>query len=303
MLGYFLLKFRASYFGSFDLFQVISQGVEFLGYVIILIFSTFEMELARGVLNPVSLISKLHVQVGVTDSENEALSLSSIPVSILSSLTVLESNVLDKSVSCLSAGVPDESLRCLDAFQLGVSYETMTCLDVLGSGATDVPLCGSDVSDRRVSCLDMVGLSVSDERVSCLSTGVSEDSVSCLSVCWSDVSCASVTCPDDMCGSDISDKRVSCPDMVSGSDESVSCLSLLESQSYSDIFCSSRELSCMPELVVGISNGTYWAVVFLYVIFAIIIPSGLYILIAYAGIMVRSFFHEHSCICSTSLIE
>ena len=60
MLGYFLLKFRASYFGSFDLFQVISQGVELLGYV----FSTFEMELARDVLNPVSLVvSKLHVQV------------------------------------------------------------------------------------------------------------------------------------------------------------------------------------------------------------------------------------------------
>lgn len=237
------------------------------------------MELARDVLNPVSLIvSKLHVQVSVTDSEDEALS---IPVSILSPLTVLGSDVSDKSVSCLSAGIPDESL---DAFRLGVSCETMTCLDVLGSGATDVPLCGSDVSDRRVSCLDMVGLSVSDERVSCLSMGVSEDSVSCLGVCWSDVSCASVTCPD-MCGSDVSDKRVSCLDVVSASDESVSCLSLLESPLYTDIFCS---LSCMLELVVGISNGTYWAVVFLYIIFAIAIPSELYILIEYAGIMVRS---------------
>lgn len=242
-------------------------------------FSTFEMELARDVLNPVSLIvSKLHVQVSVTDSEDEALSLPSIPVSILCPHTVLGSDVSDKSVSCLSAGVPDESVSCLDVFRLGVSCETMTCLDVLGSGATDVPLCGSDVSDRRVSCLDMVGLSVSDERVSCLSMGVSEDSVSCLSVCWSDVSC----------GSDVSDKRVSCLDEVSASDESVSCLSLLESPLYSDKFCSSRELSCMLELVVGISNGTYWAIVFLYIIFAIAIPSELSILIEYAGIMVRS---------------
>ena len=85
---------------------------------------------------------------------------------------------------------------------------------------------------------------------------VSEDSISYLGVCWSDVSCASV----DMSGSDVSDKRVSYLDVVSASDESVSCLSLLGSPLYSDIFGSSRELSCMLELVVGISNGTYWAV-------------------------------------------
>ena len=104
-------------------------------------------------------------------------------------------------------------------------------------------------------------------------------------VCWSAVSCASVTCPD-ICGSDVSDERVSSLDVVSAFDESVSCLSLLGSPLYSDIFCSSRELSCMLELVVGISNGTYWAVVSLYIIFAIAIPSELYILIKYAGIMV-----------------
>ena len=132
-------------------------------------FSTFEMELARDVLNPVSfVVSKVCVSViGSGSTKDKALSLpGSVPVSILSPLTMFESDISDESVSCLSKGASDESVTCLNVFASGKSVSCLSVLNAFELGPFDESVsCLSVLNAFELGPFDECELSISTQCV------------------------------------------------------------------------------------------------------------------------------------------